>query len=163
MGDAAEASEYVDPPWVAVHHFLTARAIWYDSERIESGIGISGIFIHLVPRGGLSFPYIFDWVFVYFQMSGDAGDYFVRVRLVKIETDENNEEYEVQIGRDGGSMEFFPDTTRPFGISGLNYCEEYSFLLPAFQIDETGIYEYQLFVEGFEEPLGRERVEAREY
>ncbi len=81
---------------------------------------------------------------------------------MKVESAEDNE-VEVQLGRDGSPREFRPPTTRPFEFSGLNFVEEFAFPIGLVPFKEAGTYEFQLWVDGLEEPLARERVLAREY
>ncbi len=161
--DSENPSPYLDPPEVHARHLLTFRTLWYDPRHSESGISIGGIYSHVEPPEGTLFPVRFDRIFVYFQLWGDTGDYHPRIRLVKVESGEDNDVLEVQLGRDGNPREFRPPTTRSFEISGLNFVEEFAFPIRFVPFKESGTYEFQLWVDGLEEPLARERVLAREY
>jgi hypothetical protein len=152
-----------DPRQLSATHFFTYRTCWNDRERPDAGIGIAGIYIHVEPPEGYSFPICLNRMFIYFQLWGDIGEYFPRIRLVKIDLSENNEEVEVQLGMDGAPKEFLPPTPRPFAISGLDYCVAFTFPIGPVHFRETGTFEFQLWVEGYDEPLARERILAREF
>ncbi len=53
-------------------------------------------------------------------------------------------------------------TQRPVAISGLKYMEEFAYPIGPVPFREAGLYEYQLWADGFDEPIARERVMARE-
>lgn len=112
---------------------------------------------------GQTFPVLLDRVFVYFQLWGDPGEYRLRVRLVRIRTTDDGEEEEVQLGTDGEPREFPLPTARPLAVSGLNYVEEFAYPIGPVPFREPGLYEYQLWADGFDEPVTRERVLAREW
>lgn len=47
-------------------------------------------------------------------------------------------------------------------VTGDSYVEAFGLQLVQVPFDVPGMYEFQLWVDGFEEPAGRERVEAWE-
>ena len=51
---------------------------------------------------------------------------------------------------------------RGVAIPGDNYAEAFGFPLARVPFVEPGVYEFQLWADGFDEPIGRERIEARE-
>lgn len=89
----------------------------------------------------------------------------MRLRLVRIAADGENEEEEIQLGDDGEPREF-PAPDRPpitGSVSGLNFVEEFAVSIGPVWFPMAGVYEYQLWAEGVDEPIAHERVLAREY
>ncbi len=158
-----EPPSYRDPVEVHAAHLLTAHTIWYNPERPGAGFGLGGIYTHYDLPDGFSFPVRVERVFVYFQLWGDSGEYRVRIRLVKINETPENELEEIQLGPDGVPREFPLPTERPVTISGLNYVEEVACPIGPVPFREAGVYEYQLWVDGIDEPIARERILAREW
>jgi len=145
-------------------HLLTCRTIWYDPiTHPDAPFGLGGVYSHMEATDGRSFPLIFNRIFVYFQLSGQAGDYRLRLRLVKIESAAYSEleEVEVQLGDHGEPREF--PLPRLCTISGHDFAEEYAFEMNQVPFPEIGLYEYQLWLDDNEEPIARERVIAREW
>ena len=77
----------------------------------------------------------------------------MRVRQVRIELSDNGDEREVEIG-DFGPWDI--------AIPGENYVECFGFTLTQVRYPQAGVYEFQLWVDGMDHLLGRERLEARE-
>ena len=44
---------------------------------------------------------------------------------------------------------------------GLNYLDELAFPIPAVPVPDTGVYEFQLWAEGIDEPVASARILAR--
>jgi len=158
---AAEPPPYRDPVGLHGVHLLTCRSIWYEPAKQEAGVGIAGIYIHVEPPDGFQFPFRLDRVFVYFQLFGDVGEYRVRIRLVRLLAGDAGDLEEIQLGIDGSPREFEMPTPRPAEISGLNYLDFFTFPIGPVPFREPGLYEYQLWADGFEEPIAREWVLAR--
>jgi len=152
-----------DNPAVSSRHFFLFRTLWYDSMKPELGIAFAGLYSEIAPPDGMSFPIRLDRMFVYFQLWGDVNDYRLWIRLVEISMDEFGAVSVVQLGRDGSPREFRPPTNRPFAISGVNFVEEFAFPIGPVPFRYAGLYEFQLWVDGVEEPIGTERILAREY
>jgi hypothetical protein len=93
---------------------------------------------------------------------GETGEYRFRIRLVRIEKQGYDEEVEVPLGIGGVYKDFDSPFGRPFELTGLNYVDEMAFPIDALRINDPGLYEFQLFVEGMDEPIARERILARE-
>lgn len=157
MADDEDPPPFADAPELRGHVMLVARNLWQNT----GGIGVGGILTHIEPPEGLDFPFRLERVIVYAQLWGDPGDYRFWIRLVKIETDEYDEEVEVQLGADGMPRQFPIPTQRPFEISGLNFLDELAFPIPAVPFADRGVYEFQLWAEGIDEPVARARVQAR--
>jgi hypothetical protein len=50
---------------------------------------------------------------------------------------------------------------RGVAIPGDNFAEAFGFPLARVPFVEPGVFEFQLWADGFDEPISRERVEAR--
>lgn len=82
---------------------------------------------------------------------------------MRVQTTADGEEEEVQLGTGGEPREFPIPTTRPVAVSGLNYMEELAYPVGPVPFREAGLYEYQLWADGTDDPIARERVLAREW
>lgn len=156
---------YRDPIGVHGRHLITCRTLWYDPEKPEAAFGLAGLYAHIEPPEGSNFPQAFSRFFVYFQLWGDPGDYNLRLRLVRIATEGENEGEEIHLGADGQPREF-PAPNRdpiPASISGLNFVDEFALSIGPVVFPMAGLYEYQLWAEGLDEPIATERVQAREW
>lgn len=152
---------YADPPTISGVHFLTCRTIWYDYQKPEAGFGLGGLYVSIEPPGESRFPFRLDRVFVYCQLFGDPGEYRLRVRLVCLESTEDGDLEETQLGVNGEPREFSMPAGRPAVISGIEYVDELAFPIGPVSFGKPGLYEYQLRVDGLEEPISRERVMVR--
>jgi hypothetical protein len=159
--DADDPPAYSDPPTIYSRHFLTCRSIWYDKKRPEAGFSLGGIFSEIQPIDDFDFPLRLEKIYVFTQLYGDPGEYRLRIRLVKIETTEDDETEEVQLGNEGQPREFQLPSQRPVVISGIEFVEAIAFPIGPVPFFEAGLYEYQLWADGIPEPLARERILAR--
>lgn len=141
-------------------HFLTCRSVWFDYQRPENGFGLAGIYVNIERSEGMEFPIRLDRVFVYCQLWGDPGEYELRVRLVKLETDGDGEPVEIQVGEFGESREFPMPPGRPAVVSGIEYVDEVAFPIGPVAFPKPGLYEYQIWADGIDSPIVRERVMA---
>lgn len=162
VDEPEEAPPYEDPPKVFGVHFLTCRSIWFDNRRPEMGFGLAGIYTNIEPPDGVPYPILVDRVFIYCQLWGDPGEYRLRVRLVKLDTEAEGEIVESHLGRQGEPREFLMPRGRPAVVSGIEYVDEIAFPIHSVPFREPGLYEYQLWADGIDEPIARERVMARE-
>lgn len=153
----------MDEPDARLHGavLLVCRSIWFDRNRPDQGYGMAGILTHLEPPGGSDFPQRVERLFVYTQLWGVPGEYRLRMRLVRIESVGYDDEEEVQLGEDDSPFEFGMPSPRPVEISGLNFLDEVAFPIFAIPIPEVGVYEFQLWVEGSDRPVGSYRIQAR--
>ncbi len=143
-------------------HLLVCRSIWYDGRHTERGFSLGGIFTRVVPDAPEGFPYLLDRAFAYIQLSGDPGEYHLRIRLVRVEPVGYDEEVEVQLSADGRPREFGIPTQRPATLAGLVPVEEFAFPMESIPFPVSGTYEFQLWVDGIDYQVGRERIEALE-
>lgn len=150
-----------DAPQLDAYAFLLGRAMWHNPALPVIAFGLNGITTDVVPADGMDFPFRTDRLFVYAQLFGDPGGYGLWVRLVRIERTEYDEEVEVQLGPDGEPREFPMPGTRPFEVSGLNFLDEIAFPLVRVLFAEAGVYEFQLWASGSDEPIASARVQAR--
>jgi hypothetical protein len=91
-------------------------------------------------------------IFLLAQLHGTPGDYVLRVRQLQIEvTEDEEEETELRL--------FGPWEV---AVPGDNYVECFGLQLNNVFVPEVGVYEFQLWTDGFDEPLARERIQARE-
>jgi hypothetical protein len=119
---------------------------------VGMAFSLGGLHTHLDLPDGRTFPVLLDRVFVYFQLWGDPGEYRLRVRLVRIQMTADGEE-EAQLGADGEPREFPIPTARPVAVPGLNYVEEFAYPIGPVPFREAGLYEYQLWADGTDEPI----------
>jgi hypothetical protein len=153
---------YRDPPNLRASHLLTCRSIWYDNFHPENGFSLGGIHANMVLPDGHEFPYKLERIFVYLQLWGDSGEYHLRIRLVKIESNEEDDFSQAALEKSGEHREFLLTTSRPVFLSGVEFAIELASGIGPVMFPESGVYEYQLFAEGIEEPIGRERVHIEE-
>jgi len=121
-----------------------------------------GVLAHFDLPDGVEYPLRYERLFVYLQLWGETGEYRFRIRLVRIESLGYDEEMEVPLGIGGENKDFHSPFGRPFELTGLNYVDEMALPLESIRINDPGLYEFQLFAEGIDEPLARERILARE-
>jgi len=162
QNDPEEPTPYREPPELQGFHLLTHRTFWFDNRRPEAGFSIAGIYTHIEPPEGFSFPFRLDRVFVYFQLWGDPGIYRPRIRLVRVSITDDDEEEEIHLGTAGEPREFPMPPPHLVEITGLNYVDEVAFPIGPVPFREAGLYEFQLWADGVGSPIARERVLARE-
>jgi hypothetical protein len=142
-----------DPPIVVCSHLIACGEINSDPENADSGYSLGQILVHVRPSDQRGFPFSASRIYLFAQLHGTPGEYTIRVRQVRIGVVDGDE---VQ----GEGVEYGP---WDISIPGDNYVECFGIPLTGVPFPEAGVYEFQLWVDGVEEnPLGRERVEARE-
>lgn len=147
-----DAFEPDDSRYLVCPHFLACHAVRYDDIDADAGYTLERVIVHVRPNDGSGFPFRVDRLFVFAQLHGTAGDYTLRVRLLRIKVIDGEEVVETR-------RDFAPRTV---AISGENYVECFALPLTDVWFPEPGVYEFQLWAEGFDEPVGRERILARE-
>ena len=148
-------------PTVHCPHLLVCRSVWHDGRRPELGYSLGGIHTCLEPADGLGYPFRLERMYVYAQLWGDGGEYRPHVRLVKIDSYGYDEEVETPLGNEGEARSFPMPTKRPVTITGLDYIVEVAFPIFLVPFFEPGIYEFQLWIDDVELPVGRERIHLR--
>ncbi len=159
MSDTVDSPPYEEAPELHGRHLLVCNSLWYDHRRPEAGFSLGRIITHVEPATG--FPFRFDKLFIYFQYWGDPGEYQVRIRLVKLDFEDDDERV-MQLGPGGEPWEFRMTSRRPVVVSGLNFVEELGYPIGLVPFPEPGIYEFQLWADGIDEPIVREQVLAEE-
>ena len=129
---------------------IACHTLWYDNTNMDCGYTLGRVVVHI--RASDGYPLRLPRLFLYAQLHGTSGEYIVRVRFIEIGVVEG-EEVE-HILRHYGPWEL--------AIPGENYVECYGLLIPNLFLADTGIYEFQLWADGVDGPLARERFEARE-
>lgn len=142
-----------EPPNVVCSHFLACHRVWYDNTNPDAGWSLAGVIVHIRPSEGQDYPFRFPRLFLYTQLHGTPGEYTARARYLRIGIDDDGEELEDELGWHG---------PWDIAIPGENYVECFGFPVVGILLPRDGVYEFQLWIDGFEEPLARERIEARE-
>ena len=143
---------------IVCRHLLTCQSVWYDPAKVET-FSLGRIVIQFYPERG-SYPAVLDRLFLYGQLYGTPGEYSLVVRLVRIERIEYDGEEEIQLDFDG-KPQVWP-IARPVVVSDDEFVDQFAVLLRRIFLPIPGVYEFQLFVEGFDEPIARERINAKE-
>jgi hypothetical protein len=142
-----------EPPELFCRHLLVCRTIWYDPNKPDDGFSLGGLLVHLRPTDEHGFPLRVPRLFLFAQLFGTPGEYEVTPRLVPIYLSEDEDETE------GDPIEF---ARRTIALTGDDFVEGFGIPLRGVPFEAPGAYEFQLRVERFDEPIGRERIEARE-
>lgn len=121
----------------------------------DAGYSLRNILVHVRPPAGFGFPFRASRVWLFAQLYGTPGEYVIRVRMTRIGVDDDGEAVEV-----GEPVEFRPRTI--FLPGDGNYLECVGIPLANVSFSEPGVYEFQLWADGFEDILHTERIEARE-
>ena len=153
-------SDEHDDPTNAVptcRHLLICHHVWKSQDLPNAGFSLGGLLVHAVPDIG--FPLWVDRLFLYAQVYGPTGEYQFVVRLVRIDDSGYGEEVETPLGDDGEHVEYV--VPRAFEVSGLNFVDEFALPMRRVVFEQPGVYEFQLFCHGSDDPIARERVQAR--
>lgn len=132
---------------------LACHTLWYDNTNSDAGFSLGRLIVHLRPDAGNGFPLRLPRLFLFAQLHGTPDDYLLRVRLTQIEVTDEGEEVLTE-HRQYGPWEI--------ELPGDNYVECFGLELRNVFIPEAGIYEFQLWADGFDAPLAVERFQARE-
>jgi hypothetical protein len=141
----------VDEAELHCRHFLACRFFWHDDKR---GYSLSSLIITVAPEVGDDYPFLEPRVFLYLQLFGAPGDYILRLRLVKIDLTDYGEEVE-QIVEERGPWRI--------QVSGDEFVESCVFELKGgLGIQEPGVYDLGIWIDGEDALLASERILARE-
>ena len=141
-----------DSRYFACSNLIACRAIGYDNTNADAGYSLSGVLVHVRPLSSAGFPFVVARQCLFAQVFGTAGEYVVRIRQVRIEAGDEDEMNAVEM-TDFGPWNIL--------IPGDSYVECFGFALTDAQYPVAGVYEFQLWADGFDHPLGSERVQAR--
>jgi hypothetical protein len=150
-----EEDEPSEPPHLVCPRLLACGNIRYDAGDQDAGYSLERVLVHFRPADGKGFGFDLDRMFLFAQLYGTPGEYTLWVRMTRIlQTEENVNGIEI-----GEAVEF---AKRRIALPGDNFVECFGFPLVRLPFPGPGVYEFQLWAEGFEEYLLAERVEARE-
>jgi hypothetical protein len=150
--DAFDPNAADGSPNLVCPHFIACHTVRYDDVDEDAGYTIERVIVHVRPDDANGFPARQPRLCLFAQLFGTPGDYTLRVRLLRLRV--NDDEEAVATRRDFG-----PWTVQ---ISGEHYVQCFAMALTNVWFPEPGVYEFQLWVDGFDDPLGRERIQARE-
>jgi hypothetical protein len=139
-------------------HLLICQSVWYDPATPDE-FSLGRLVVHTHPNPG-GYPLRYARLFAFCQVYGTAGEYQFSIKLVRIETNGYDEEYEVEVGLNGEPQEW--PSSRPIVVSEEDFVSQFALTLGDVRLASAGVYEFQLFVEGESDtPLARERIQAR--
>ena len=150
--DADDPEDADDSRNLTCPHFIACHAVRYDGTDADAGHTLERVIVHVRPRDGNGFPFRLARLWVYAQLHGTPGDYALRVHMLRLGV---TDEGETILTR----REFGPKAVE---ISGNNYVEGFALALTDVWFTEPGVYEFQLWADGFDDLLARERIQARE-
>ncbi len=81
-----------EPPHLVCSHLLACHTLWYDNTNADSGYSLGRVIVHVRPDDGGGFPFRLFRFFLFAQLHGTPAEYVVRVKLVRIEVDAEQEE-----------------------------------------------------------------------
>lgn len=145
--DAADESRHL-----VCAHFIACHAVRYDGVDADAGYTLERVIVHVRPGDASGFPFRVARLCVFAQLYGTPGEYVLRVRLLRIRVTDDEEVIETR-------RDFAP---KAIALTGENYVECFALGFADIWFPEPGVYEFQLWADGFDEPLGRERIQARE-
>ncbi len=147
MSDATP--EPFDPPSVHCRHLLVCRGFWYDPGKPGGKHSLGQMVVNLHNPDGSDDPFVEPRLFVCCQLFGTVGDYNLRIVFAEVLADENGDETERAVKRWGPWL---------VPVTDLDLVETHGLLLPRVPFDGPGVYEFQLWADGFDAPLAAERV-----
>ena len=140
-----------DPPAVFCRHLLVCRTLWYDAANPDDGYSLARIVVNVQPPAGSDERFVEPRLFAYVQLFGTVGEYDARMKLVEVTTDEDGNDVDREL------IEWGPWLTP---VTGLDLVETHAYKLFNVPFDGPGLYEFQLWLDGFDEPLAAERVQV---
>lgn len=142
-----------DPPELYCRHLLICQTIWYDPENFDSGHSAGRLVVHIRPPKDYGYPFTVAKLFALVQLFGTPGEYTVRIPMTRIVVSDDGDEIEEPV------TEFGPWDVL---VTGDAFVETFGLALIRVPFREVGVYEFQVWVDGFDAPLARERLQARE-
>jgi hypothetical protein len=136
---------------LACPHFIACHTVGYDGGDPDAGHTLERVIVHVRPGDTNGFPFRVPRLFLFAQLFGTPGEYRLRVRLLRVE--EVDGEDVVRTRRDFGP--------NAIALTGENYVDCFALALSDVWFSEPSVYEFQLWADGFDEPLARERIQAR--
>jgi hypothetical protein len=133
-----------DPPAVHCRHLLICRTLWYDPSKTDEEYSLGRLVVSLRPPTGSGGRFIVPRLFAFAQLYGEADDYDVMVRLVRLNEDDE--------------QELFEWGPWPSPVIGLDLVESHGFLLENVPFDGPGVYEFRLHLADTDALLAGEQV-----
>jgi hypothetical protein len=140
-----------DPPEVHCRHLIVCRSMWYSADA-DDGYSLGRLVVTVRPDAGQGFGFVIPRLFAFAQLFGTPGTYAVCIWLVPVDVGEDGESQ-------GPPVRWGP---WEFEVTGFELVESRGFVLEEVPFERPGVYEFQLRLDGDDEPVGRERVEARD-
>lgn len=140
-------------PEVYCRQLLICRTIWYDATNPDDGCSLARVIVNIRPPAGVTGPFVVHRLFVFARLSGDIGDYTARVRLVRVEQDQDGEEVGHLLDEWGPS---------PCPVTGFDLVETRIYVLSRVRFDGPGVYEFQLWLDELDGPVGWDRIRVPE-
>jgi hypothetical protein len=144
-----------EQPVLVCARLLACGHIDADLTDPDAGYSLRNVLVHVRPPAGSGFPFRVLRIWLFAQLYGTPGEYVLRVRMTRIGLDEDGDAVEV-----GDPIEFGPWEIALPGDG--NYLECVGVPLSDVLFTDPGVYEFQLWADGFEDILHTERIEARE-
>lgn len=133
-------------------HFILCHTVWANTGDEDAPLSLGRMVVAVRPTAGSEFGFLVPRLFAYLQLSGPVDDYTVRIRLVRVEREEDGKETET------GVSEFGPWDVQ---VSGLMLADSFATQLLNVPFETPGLYEFQLWADDPETLLAVERIEAR--
>lgn len=135
-------------------HLLACRTLVYypsdpDDGQPDARYYLGQVLVNVRNPDGGDAPFVVPRLFAYFQLFGEAGDYDLGVVLAVVTADEYGSETTRDIAEWG---------PRLVPVTGLDLVEAHGFPLDDVPFDGPGVYEFQLWSDGSDDPLAAERV-----
>lgn len=140
-----------DSPAVFCRHLLICRTLWYDAANPDDGYSLARIVVNVRPPTGSDGQFVEPRLFAYVQLCGTVGEYEARLKLVQVTVDDAGDELERELAEWG---------PRLIPVTGIDLAESYALELRSVWFDGPGLYEFQFWLDGFDEPLAAERVQV---
>ena len=147
-----------DPPVFGCRHLIVCRTIWFDPSKPDEDFSLGRLVVRLTAESAEHFPLKVARLFIFAQVFGTPGEYAVLFRLARIDRKDIGEEVESVLGREGEPLEF--RLPRPIVVSGLQLVDSFAVPLDDVIFPTPGLYEFQLWQVGEDEPLAAERLEV---
>jgi len=150
-------AEWSPPEWFC-RHLIACRTLWFDPAKPDEGFSLGRLVVRLTAESADHFPLRIDRLFLFAQIYGTPGEYPVSIRLVRVDRSDLGEESESHLGLDGEPLEF--RVPRPVVVSGLLLVDAFAVPLVNVTFPTPGLYEFQLWREGIDDPIAAERLEV---
>lgn len=136
----------MDEPPIQARYLLLCREVVFDPLDEITPYSLRGVYTTLRPDE-VGYPLCCEMIWAYTEVFGEPGRYLTRIEYHRLADDESP---------DGPARTVFD--SRPVRIRPGAFVEGARFQLFHAAFPEGGLYEFQLFLEGYVEPLATQRV-----